>query len=167
MRDSDHFGPGARVFARSGIVAVLAASALAASVAVAGADVVPGTEDGWGAPPGGVTLSVVGDDGSGNHQLSVTWGSIDPAPANGGYWQCEVNERFTPTSNDTYPTSVSKAFFDVKLVPPSGGSFQRGVAGAPGQRITMSITCYTVYPGAFATTPPSPPFGWHFDYQLS
>ncbi|MDT5287267.1 MAG: hypothetical protein QOF88_2156 [Mycobacterium sp.] len=167
LSTSNYFHLGARFGVKSVLAAVLVGSALGASVTTATADVVPGTEDGWGTPPGGVTLSVVGDDGSGNHLLSVTWGSIDPIPNDGGYWQCQVDERFTPKSDDKYPTSVSKAYFDVKLVPPSGGSFQQKVAGVPGERIAMSIRCYTVYPGAFATTPPSPPFGWHFDYQLS
>lgn len=151
---------------KSAVVAAVAVSALGASVTMASADVVPGTEDGWGTPPGGVTLSVVGDDGSGNHQLSVTWGAIDPVPANDGYWQCQVDERFTPPSTDQYPTSVNKATFDVKLIPPTGGSFQKSVTEAPGQRISLSIRCSTLYPGAFPATPPAPAFGWKFDYQL-
>ncbi len=168
MGISDYFHPGARSFARSVLVAVLVGSALGASVTAASADVVPGTEDGWGTPPGGVMLSVVGDDGSGNHELSVVWGPIREIPSEGGYWQCEVDERFTPkSSDDKYPSSVSKANFDVNLLPPSGGSFQQKVTEAPGERIALSIQCYTVYPGAFAVTPPSNPFGWHFDYQLS
>jgi hypothetical protein len=161
MSTTNSFHLGARHGLKSIMVAVLMGAALSAGVATATADVVPGTEDGWGTPPGGVTLSVVGDDGSGNHLLSVTWGAIDPIPSDGGYWQCGVQEYFTPKS-------VSKAFFDVKLLPPSGGSYQQKVANAdPGERISLSIRCYTVHPGAFGVTPPSPEFGWKFDYQLS
>lgn len=167
MSTSDPVRRGTRIVMNAAFAVVLAGSSLGASVAIASADVVPGTDDGWGTPPGGVTLSVVGDDGSGNHSLTVTWGSVEPIPADGGYWQCQVDERVTPKSDDRYPVSVSKAFFDVKLVPPSGGSFERRVAEAPGALIKMSIRCSTLYPGAVGTTPPAPAFGWQFDYQLS
>ena len=173
MSTSNYFHLGARFGVKSVLVAVLVGSALGASVTAASADVVPGTEDGWGTPPGGVTLSVVGDDGSGNHLLTITWGSIDPIPADGGYWSCDVDERYTPTQLDDqgrspkFPESISKANFRVKLDRSSGGSFQQKVVEAAGARIKMSIECRTVYPGAFATTPPSAPFGWRFEYQLS
>lgn len=147
---------------KSALVVVLVGSALAASVTTAAADVVPGTEDGWGSPPGGVTLSVVGDDGSGNHALAVTWDAVDPIPANGGYWQCAVDERTIKDGSSTLTD-----YFDVKLDPASGGSFQRQVSEAPGARIKMSLKCSTVYPGSGAATPPSAPFGWHFEYQLA
>ena len=147
---------------KSVLAAVLVGLALGASVTTAAADVVPGTEDGWGSPPGGVTLSVVGDDGSGNHALTVTWGAVDPIPADGGYWQCAVDE-----STISNGSSTIKAYFDVKLDPASGGSFRRQVSEAPGARIKMSLQCSTVYPGSGAATPPSAPFGWHFEYQLS
>lgn len=173
LSTSNCFHLGARFGVKSVLVAVLVGSALGASVTAASADVVPGTEDGWGTPPGGVTLSVVGDDGSGNHLLTVTWGPIDPIPADGGYWSCDVDERYTPTQLDDqgrspkFPESTTKANFRVKLDPPSGGSFQQNVVEAPGARIKMSIECRTVYPGAFPVTPGSAPFGWRFEYQLS
>lgn len=172
MRTVGHVNPGAGIAVKCALAAMFVGSALWASVTTAGADVVPGTEDGWGAPPGGVTLSVVGDDGFGNHALTVTWGSIDPLPAYGGYWRCDVSERSTTTRSDdhggkyTSDEPVVAVNFDVKLDPPAGGSFRRDIAEAPGERIELNIRCSTVYPGAFATTPPSPPFGWQFVYQL-
>lgn len=155
------------------LTAALVGAALGAGAASAGADVVPGTEDGWGSPPGGVMLSVSADDGSGNHILDVTWGAVDPIPADGGYWQCQVNERSTTTRLDTHDGSytseepVVNAYFDVKLLPPSGGSYQQQVTQAPGERIKLDIRCLTYYPSSTGATPPSPAFGWHFDYQLS
>ena len=172
MSMSEQVGSGVRIVMRAMLGAVLVASALGASVTAAGADVVPGTEDGWGTPPGGVTLSVVGDDGSGSHLLTVTWGPIEPIPADGGYWQCEVNERSATTRSDDHGGSYTSdepivaVNFDVKLNPPSGGSFEKKVVEAPGELLKMDFRCYTVYPNAFATTPPSPPFGWKFEYQL-
>ena len=173
LSTSNYVHLGARFGVKSVLVAVLVGSALAASVTAASADVVPGTEDGWGTPPGGVTLSVVGDNGSGNHLLTVTWGSIDPIPADGGYWSCDVGERYTPTQLDDqgrspkFPESISKANFRVKLDPSTGGSFQQKVVEAAGARIKMSIECRTVYPGALPVTPGAAPFGWRFEYQLS
>ena len=83
----------------------MAATALVAvalgGVATAAADVVPGTEDGWGHPPGGVMLTVDGDDGSGNHTLTLTWGNIDPVLKDDGYWLCAVTERSTTTRKGT------------------------------------------------------------------
>ena len=162
MSTLDFVRRGVRVGVKCVLAGVFVGLALSASVTSAAAEVVPGTEDGWGRPPGGVTLSVVGDDGSGNHSLTVTWGAVDPVPADGGYWQCEVDERTLSNGSSTL-----NAYFDVKLDPASGGSFQRQVSEVPGARIKMSLQCSTLYPGSGAATPPSAPFGWHFDYQLS
>ena len=86
---------------KSVLVAVLMGSALGASVTAASADVVPGTEDGWGTPPGGVTLSVVGDD-------------LD-------------DQGRSPK----FPESISKASFRVKLDPPLEEAFSRTLSRLP------------------------------------
>jgi len=162
-----HTGIGGKAVAATALVAVALGG-----VATAAADVVPGTEDGWGHPPGGVMLTVDGDDGSGNHTLTLTWGNIDPVLKDDGYWLCAVTERSTTTRKGTEGSNsgnvpVLNLAYDVKLLPATGGSSQRQVSAPAGERLQMGLQCSTHWPGAFATTPPSALFGWEFQYQLS
>ncbi|ORA69049.1 hypothetical protein BST26_13745 [Mycolicibacterium insubricum] len=150
---------------------MLVAGALGAGTPAATAEVVPGSEDGWGQPPGGVMLTVDGDDGSGHHTLNLTWGNIDPLPKENGIWQCTVTERSTTTQRGMVGSApgdipVVNLSYTVDLLPATGGGNRRQVSAPAGELINMRLECRTYIPGAFATTPPSAPFGWHFQYQL-
>ncbi|MFN8069867.1 MAG: hypothetical protein U0R77_14125 [Mycolicibacterium insubricum] len=152
-------------------LAVLVAGALGAGTPAATAEVVSGSEDGWGQPPGGVMLTVDGDDGSGHHTLNLTWGNIDPLPKENGIWQCTVTERSTTTQRGMVGSApgdipVVNLSYTVDLLPATGGGNRRQVSAPAGELINMRLECRTYIPGAFATTPPSAPFGWHFQYQL-
>lgn len=144
---------------RAALAAALAVGALWLGSAAATAEVVPGTERGYGQPPGGVRLTV-DDHGSGNHALTLTWGAVGAPLPDDGYWVCRVQER-SATGRD-----ARMHYFDANLVPPTGGMYRWHVSAAPGDRIAMRLECRTRFPHAFATTPPSPDFGWYFDYQL-